>query len=80
MRWYFVENKTPPVPSDWPFYCPQTTPDYDINYSVNFTFTTVNYCPQTTPNYAIAFDIILSFTTVNYCPQTIPDYSFAQAP
>ena len=80
MRWYFVENKIPPVPSDWPFYCPQTIPDYTITYNVNLSFSTTNYCPQTTPDDVITFNTVLSYTTTNYCPQTTPDYSFAQAP
>lgn len=42
------------VPSDWPFYCPQITPDYTINYTITPTFTTTNYCPQTIPDYSFA--------------------------
>ena len=62
------------------YYCPQTIPDYTINYTITPQFGLVNYCPQTTPDYTIMFTVTPQFGLVNYCPQTIPDYSFAQAP
>lgn len=38
-------------PLDWPFYCPQVTPDYIINYNIIYQFDNTNYCPQVTPDY-----------------------------
>lgn len=36
------------------FYCPQTVPDYLIDFTIVYTFTSTNYCPQTVPDYSFA--------------------------
>jgi hypothetical protein len=73
---FFINDDIPPGL----FYCPQTIPDYTINYTITPSFTATNYCPQATPNQSITFTITPSFTVTNYCPQTTPDYSFLTPP
>lgn len=53
MRWYFVPQSTL-FDFSTTNYCPQTVPDYTINYTINYTYTTTNYCPQTVPDYSFA--------------------------
>lgn len=37
-----------------PLYCPQTTPDYTIPFTITITFDTTNYCPLPVPDYSFA--------------------------
>jgi hypothetical protein len=79
---FFINDDIPPIPSDWPFYCPLTPPDLTINATITIQSPTlVNYCLQTSPSLLINFVITELSTNTNYCPQNSTGYfDFSQPP
>lgn len=59
-----------PRQPDWPRYCPQTTPNYIIDFATVYTFTDTNYCPQTIPDYDFpGLGAQPPQQDTDYCPQ-----------